>query len=143
MSDQRHPHKLGVLAREMRYGNAQDERQTIRDVDSAVFGKVRDYERQLVARAETLRKKARDQATALADELAALDSEVGRPLAEGEAPSPALAKRYSQLQSQFDRTRQNLEGTVHEMEVAEAKAADPYGSYMEIMDKWPLVRPQL
>lgn len=139
----RHPHELRVLAREMQYGNTQDERRTIRDVDAAVFEKVRTYERELVARADWLRKEARDHRAALVDVLATLDSEVGRPLAEGEAPSPALAKRYSQLQSQSDKIRGDLERAVHEMEWAEERAADPYGSYMAMMEKWPLVRPTL
>lgn len=139
----RHPHELRVLAREMRYGNAQDERRTIRDVDNAVFGKVRTYERELVARADWLRKEARDHRAALVDVLATLDSEVGQRLAEGEAPSPALAKRYSQLQNQSDKIQRDLGRAVSEMAFTEANAADPYASYMAMMDKWPLVRPLL
>ncbi len=139
----RHPHELRVLAREMQYGNTQDERRSIRDVDKAVFEKVRTYERQQVERADWLRKEARDLRAALVDVLATLDSEVGQRLAEGADPDVALAKRYSELQNQSDKIQKDLGRTVREMEFTEANAADPYASYMAMMDKWPLVRPQL
>lgn len=139
----RHPHELRVLAREMQYGNTQDERRTIRDVDKAVFEKVRIYERQQVERADWLRKEARDLRAALVDVLATLDSEVGQRLAEGADPDVALAKRYSQLQDQSDKIQKDLGRAVSEMAFTEARAADPYASYMAMMDKWPLVRPLL
>lgn len=139
----RHPHELRTLAREMRYANAQDERATIQAVDQAVFDRVRTYERGLRDEADALQAQAREHAAALVDVIAALEDEIGVPLASGAVPSPALAARYTELQRQYDTIQGEFNLTLRAMEWAEKRAADPYASYMAMMDKWPLLRPQL
>jgi hypothetical protein len=143
MSTRPHPHELRELARELRFPNSQEERATIAAVDKAVFSRVHDHERLLVDRASAAQSRARQTAAALIEVMCALEEEVGIPLAGGTAPSVALAERYAELQTTYEAIRHDLEIAIQAMEWAEESAIDPYANYMALMDKWPLVRPQL
>ncbi len=135
-----HPHDLRRVARELTYPNRVSEARNVRAVDRAVFDKVREFERQTVARAETIRANARQQAGRLAETVVALETEIGEPLRNGAPPSEALAARYEALSAQFTRTKASLDKSVDDLEWVEKKLEDPYSTYMSLMDKWKIVR---
>jgi hypothetical protein len=143
MNTNLHPHELRILAREQSYANSTSEQETVRAVDKAVFDSVRTFEEGVSAAAAEF-MAAREIDLAAADELViALRNEVKYPLMEGAGPSRDLAKRYEDLRREAEHALDELERAEREVEWHIDRNGNVYDAYVELMTKWPMIRPGL
>jgi len=137
--DKRTPHEARLAAREYPYPNVMAEREAHREIDRAVFDRVRQYERLLVERAEEFKGASKDRVSASLDVIERIRVEVLEPIRNGAPLTPELAQRYEVLAQQAGEAR----AAVAESEWHEKRCADPYGDYENVMSKWPILRPSL
>lgn len=141
--DKQHPHQARLDARDYPYQNVMAEREALRAIDNAVFDRVHQFEKVIVARAEEHKVTSRERVKASLDVIAQLRSEVIEPLRNGAALTPDLAKRYEDLAFKAGKARAALSRSIAESEWHERRCEDPYTAYSNVMSMWPVLRPSL
>lgn len=137
---QPHPHDQRILAREATYPNTYTEREAVAAIDSAVFERVRSMENHIVDDAKHFMDE-RDVDFRASTEIAnALIEEVRGALSQGARPTPALAARYKQLVASAERAITALEAGGTEAAWHAARAADPYATWADLLQRWPTLR---
>lgn len=137
------PHQVRIATRERAYPNALAERDAIKEIDREVFDRVRKYEQIVVASAQDHKATARERVKAAEAVLAQLREEIAEPLRNGAALTPELAQRYQVLAEQAGRARALLSREIAASEWHENRCRDPYQSYVDLLDAWPILRPAL
>ncbi|WP_133161175.1 hypothetical protein [Microterricola pindariensis] len=143
LATQPNPHEVRVLARVQKYDNRAVEDQTIREVDEAVFERVRTHERELVEIAHEFLTDKKVHVEATHDIVTSMRDEVRVPLTKGALPTAAMADRYEQLRGYAELAISELERADEEAAWLAGRANDPYAAYIALMEKWPTVRPLL
>ncbi|MFM9920603.1 hypothetical protein [Lacisediminihabitans sp. H27-G8] len=137
------PHVARLNARARKYNNSADERAAVTAVDEAVFDKVRQVEAWTVENANTFLAASQgslSEAAQLSDEMSALRNDLD--YTDRVAPREAGA-RYAVLQSRVAEVNAKLDRIDRESEWLEEKAADPYANYLGMLEKFPVLRPDL
>jgi hypothetical protein len=140
-----HPEDVRVNARLASYPNETVERQTIQEVDQAVWARTRDYEQYLIAASRKAREDAQVDTTAAQETIDALQSEIrwglDRPIGEVQNNIGDLAARYKQLQGVAAQVIAALERADRTEAFWAEKLADPSAALSALWEKFPMIRP--
>ena len=137
------PEDARAKARLGQYGNREDEKETIHRVDQQIFDTVRVFERHLIEQADALdgrRTELIAEATAISDELSLLTREVTRKKVPFDANT---ARRHQILAQRADETADELERLNGDVNHVAEKLSDPYAAYEQLLDRFPLLRPEI
>lgn len=141
--DKQNPHQVRIDVRERQYPNTLAEREAVREIDDAVFDRVRLFEKISVESAQKHKAEAQERVNASLALIEQLRAEIAEPLRRGEPLTPELAQRYEALANEAGQARANLSRAIAESEWHENRCRDPYAEYIRIMDAWPILRPAL
>lgn len=141
--DKQNPHQVRLDVRERTYPNAIAERDAIREIDGAVFSRVKMFESIAVEGASEHKTVAQNRINASLDVIKRIREEVAEPLRRGEPLTPELAQRYEDLAFEASNARANLSRAIAESDWHENRCRDPYAEYVRLMDAWPILRPSL
>jgi hypothetical protein len=137
------PEEARINARLRRYNNSEEERAAIRAVDDAVFDKVRYVEQMTVDNATRFLSASQQHlfdAAALAEDLQGLRNDLD--YTDRVAPG-TTGERYAILHARYDEVNKKLDDIDRESEWIERKAADPYAHYLDMTERFAMLRPDL
>jgi hypothetical protein len=130
-------------ARLKTYNNSEEERAAIRAVDEAVFDKVRQVEAWTVENANRFLIASQEplsEAVQLTDDLQALRYDLD--YTDRVDPREAGA-RYATLRARVEEVTGKLDRADKESEWLESKSSDPYRHFLDMTDRFPILRPNL
>ncbi|MBF4512275.1 hypothetical protein ITJ66_07205 [Plantibacter sp. VKM Ac-2885] len=138
------PEQLRISIREAAYPNTQSEKDAVTAVDRAVFDKVRVYEDHIVAAAEAFLDEQSVHLMAAEEICEQLPEQVTYALDKrGATADAATAGRLKDLRSAAYSAIDALRRSEREAAWHQAKAEDPYGSYVDMTRKYPMLRPSI